>query len=159
MTQQPFTVHQTVSHDYIDHNHHMHDAYYNVIFSQIINDFNYSHGLSLEERDDYQYTLFTAEEHTAYLAQLTEDEPFDVQVWIYNFDMKRIHFVLLLYKEDGTLAATNETMMIGINRQIERTAPFQKVIYNSSALTINLNRRFSGRNKLVIDSTFRNEVT
>lgn len=124
MTQQPFTVHQTVSHDYIDHNHHMHDAYYNVIFSQIINDFNYSHGLSLEERDDYQYTLFTAEEHTAYLAQLTEDEPFDVQVWIYNFDMKRIHFVLLLYKEDGTLAATNETMMIGINRQIERTPPF-----------------------------------
>lgn len=124
MTQQPFTVHQTVPQDYIDHNHHMHDAYYNVIFSQIINDFNYSHGLSLEERNDYQYTLFTAEEHTAYLAQLTEDEPFDVQVWIYNFDMKRIHFVLLLYKEDGTLAATNETMMIGINRQIERTAPF-----------------------------------
>ncbi|MCU5745243.1 thioesterase family protein [Staphylococcus sp. SQ8-PEA] len=119
-----FTVSRSVPKTYIDHNHHMHDAYYNVVFSEVINEFNYNHGLSLKEREQYQYTLFTAEEHTAYLAQLKENDPFKVYVYIYNYDVKRIHFVLLLYKEDGTLAATNETMMLGINTAIERTAPF-----------------------------------
>ena len=45
-----FTVTRTVTEDAIDDNNHMHDAYYNIIFSEVINKFNEVHGLSLPER-------------------------------------------------------------------------------------------------------------
>lgn len=63
---QTFTVSKTVTEDFIDQNNHMHDAYYNIIFSDVIDDFNYSHGLSLDERAQYEYTTFTIEEHTSF---------------------------------------------------------------------------------------------
>ena len=36
-----------------------------------VNEFNYTHGLSLKEREVLQYTMFTLEEHTTYLAELS----------------------------------------------------------------------------------------
>ena len=48
----------------------MHDANYNIIFSDVVNRFNYSHGLSLKERENLAYTLFTLEEHTTYLLRI-----------------------------------------------------------------------------------------
>ena len=42
-----FTVTRTVTEEAIDDNNHMHDAYYNIIFSEVINKFNEVHGLSL----------------------------------------------------------------------------------------------------------------
>ena len=46
-----FTVTRTVTEEAIDNNNHMHDAYYNIIFSEVINKFNEVHGLSWSERD------------------------------------------------------------------------------------------------------------
>ena len=60
---QLFTHTQTVTSEFIDHNNHMHDANYNIIFSDVVNRFNYSHGLSLKERENLAYTLFTQESH------------------------------------------------------------------------------------------------
>ena len=52
-----FTVTRTVTEEAIDNNNHMHDAYYNIIFSEVINKFNEVHGLSWSERDRLQYTV------------------------------------------------------------------------------------------------------
>lgn len=52
-----FTVTRTVTEEAIDDNNHMHDAYYNIIFSEVINKFNEVHGLSWPERDRLQYTV------------------------------------------------------------------------------------------------------
>lgn len=67
----PFKVTQVVTSDMIDYNGHVHDANYNMVFSEAINQFNYIHGLSLAERKTLNYTLFTVEEQTAYLSELT----------------------------------------------------------------------------------------
>ncbi len=40
---------------------------------------------------------------------------FTVTLYIYDYDYKRLHLFLTLTKEDGTLASTNEVMMMGIN--------------------------------------------
>lgn len=61
-----FTVTRTVTEDAIDNNNHMHDAYYNIIFSEVINKFNEVHGLSWSERDRLQHTVFTVETHTTF---------------------------------------------------------------------------------------------
>lgn len=111
-----------VTEDYIDHNEHMHDAYYNIVFSEVINHFNYTHGMSLEERHQLGFTLFTLEEHTTYLAELALDQHFTVVVYIYDYDDKRIHFFLEMYRDDdNTLAATNEVMMMCIDESTRRS--------------------------------------
>lgn len=86
----PFTVIQQVNEDMIDHNGHMHDAHYNMVFSDAINQFNYQHGLSLEEREALNYTLFTVEEHTAYLSELKKNERYHITIYfIYMIIMKK----------------------------------------------------------------------
>ncbi|MCC3755794.1 thioesterase family protein [Staphylococcus capitis] len=119
-----FTVTRKVTEDLIDNNNHMHDAYYNVIFSDVINEFNYSHGLSLKEREESQYTVFTIEAHTTYLAELSLDQSFTVELYLYDYDYKRTHLFLRMMHEDGTIAATNEVMMMGIDKNQRRSAPF-----------------------------------
>ena len=119
-----FTVTRKVTEDLIDNNNHMHDAYYNVIFSDVINEFNYSHGLSLKEREESQYTVFTIEAHTTYLAELSLDQSFTVELYLYDYDYKRTHLFLRMLHEDGTIAATNEVIMMGIDKNQRRSAPF-----------------------------------
>ena len=119
-----FTVTRKVTEDLIDNNNHMHDAYYNVIFSDVINEFNYSHGLSLKKREESQYTVFTIEAHTTYLAELSLDQSFTVELYLYDYDYKRTHLFLRMLHEDGTIAATNEVIMMGIDKNQRRSAPF-----------------------------------
>ncbi|WP_082929189.1 thioesterase family protein [Rhizobium aegyptiacum] len=119
-----FTVTRKVTEDLIDNNNHMHDAYYNVIFSDVINEFNYSHGLSLKEREESQYTVFTIEAHTTYLAELSLDQSFTVELYLYDYDYKRTHLFLRMLHEDGTIAATNAVIMMGIDKNQRRSAPF-----------------------------------
>ncbi|EHJ07037.1 thioesterase family protein [Staphylococcus simiae] len=121
---QLYSTTRQVSEQDIDHNNHMHDAYYNVIFSEVINDFNYAHGLSLAQRDSLQYTLFTLEEHTSYLSEVSLDEHITITLYIYDYDHKRLHLFLTMSKQDGTLAATNEVMMMGIDQRTRRSANF-----------------------------------
>ena len=126
---QTFKVSKTVTEDFIDHNNHMHDAYYNIIFSDVIDDFNYSHGLSLEEREQYKYTTFTIEEHTTFLSELTLNEHYDVELYIYDYDYKRVQFFLRMVRNNGNVAATNEVMMMGIDQKQRRSAAFPEDYY------------------------------
>ncbi|MBE9429159.1 3-hydroxyacyl-CoA dehydrogenase [Staphylococcus warneri] len=126
---QTFTVSKTVTEDFIDHNNHMHDAYYNIIFSDVIDDFNYSHGLSLDKRAQYEYTTFTIEEHTSFLSELTLNEQYYVELYIYDYDYKRVHFFLRMIRQDGEVAATNEVMMMGIDQNKRRSAAFPEDYY------------------------------
>ncbi|MCI2947873.1 thioesterase family protein [Staphylococcus caledonicus] len=121
-----FTINKKVEVSQIDHNQHMHDAKYNDVFSEVISDFNYNHGLSQEERERYNYTTFSLEEHTTYLSELSLNTPYRIEVRIYDYDEKRVHFFLMLYKEENVLAATNEVMMMGIDKGSRRAAPFPK---------------------------------
>ncbi|MFW2451083.1 thioesterase family protein [Staphylococcus cohnii] len=120
----PFTISNNVTPDMIDHNGHVHDANYNMVFSEAINQFNYTHGLSLEERTKLKYTLFTVEEQTAYLSELTEDDTFTITIYIYDYNEKSLHFFSVMTNQDGSNIATNEAMMLGIDRTINKTAPF-----------------------------------
>lgn len=129
-----FTVSQQVTNDMIDHNNHVHDAHYNIVFSEAINQFNYEHGLSLDEREALDYTLFTVEEHTAYLAQLTANEHYQIAIHLYDYNEKSVHFFSFLSKEDGTTVATNEALMLGIDRKTQKTAPFPEQ-YASQIIT------------------------
>src|SRR5699024_7017227 len=68
-------------------------------------------------------TLFTVEEQTAYLSELTEGDTFTITIYIYDYNEKSLHFFSIMTNQDGSNIATNEAMMLGINRTINKTAP------------------------------------
>ncbi|AYU55970.1 thioesterase family protein [Staphylococcus debuckii] len=121
-----FTINGTVDTSMIDHNQHMHDADFNKVFSEASNAFNYQHGLSLEDRTRLNYTIFTLEEHTTFLSQLKLNDYYSIRIYLYNYDYKRVHFFLMMYGSEDQLVATNELMMMGIDRDTEKSAPFPK---------------------------------
>src|SRR5699024_12388166 len=93
-----------------------------MVFSEAINQFNYTHGLSLEERTKLNYTLFTVEEQTAYLSELTQDDTFTITIYIYDYNEKSLHFFSVMSNQDGSSIATSEVMMFGMDRTVFKTA-------------------------------------
>lgn len=139
--QNPFTINHYVTQDIIDHNNHVHDAQYNMIFSDAINQFNYQKGLSLEERETLSYTLFTVEEQTAYLSELVENDEYQITIYLYDYNEKSVHFFSIMTKTDGTTVATNEALMLGINRKTNKTSPFPEQYANEIISYYNNQRR------------------
>ena len=45
----------------------------------------------LLKREENQYTVFTIEAHTTYLAELSLDQSFTVELYLYDYDYKRTH--------------------------------------------------------------------
>ena len=86
----PVIINKVVEANQIDHNNHMHDSEYNKVFSEVEMNLT-THGLSLKERE-VQYTMFTLEEHTTYLAELSLNSTYRIEVYIYDYDYKRVHF-------------------------------------------------------------------
>src|SRR5699024_12336741 len=118
----PFTFSNNVTPDMIDHNGHVHDANYNMVFSEAINQFNYTHGLSLAERDKINYTLFTVEEQTAYLTELTKGDTYTITIYIYDNNEKSMHFFSIITSKDENNIATNAEIMIKIDNIMNKKA-------------------------------------
>ncbi|MDN8848348.1 thioesterase family protein, partial [Staphylococcus aureus] len=69
-------------------------------------------------------TLFTVEEQTAYLSELVENDEYQITIYLYDYNEKSVHFFSIMTKSDGTTVATNEALMLGINRKTKKTSPF-----------------------------------
>ena len=67
--------------------------------------------------------MFTLEEHTTYLAELSLNSTYRIEVYIYDYDYKRT-FLLMLYTDEDELAATNEVIMMGIDSNKRKSASF-----------------------------------
>ncbi|GGF28285.1 3-hydroxyacyl-CoA dehydrogenase [Halobacillus andaensis] len=119
-----FQFKQTVPSEWVDYNGHMNDAEYNTAFSQATDAFIEGIGLNEEARARFHYTIFTLETHTCYLQEMKEGEAFTITAQVLDYDAKRIHLFLSMHHDDGDLAATLEEMLMGIDQNEGRGAPF-----------------------------------
>lgn len=130
MIKYPIFYKDHVHEAWIDRNGHMNDAEYAHVFSLSIDHFHDQVGLTNSERDARNYTVFTLENHITYIKELKKDTPFKVEIAIYDMDEKRTHFFQTLY--DATtqeVCATAETMMMGMDRNTRKPAPFPDDVY------------------------------
>ncbi|UEX90490.1 thioesterase family protein [Staphylococcus ratti] len=126
----PFYDKDYVRDEWIDRNGHMNDAEYARVFSLAIDHFHDQVGLTNEERDQREYTVFTLETHITYIKEMKQGTPFKIEVSIYDMDEKRTHFFLTLINEhNNEVSATAETMMMGMDRQLRQPAPFPDDVY------------------------------
>jgi acyl-CoA thioester hydrolase len=119
-----FSYKKTVPSDWVDYNGHMNDAEYNRAFSLATDAFIDHIGLGEEGREHYQYTIFTLETHTCYLKEMHKGKEFEVNARVLDYDAKRIHLFLTMNNSDGEVVATLEEMLMGMDQNEGRPAPF-----------------------------------
>ncbi|WP_199794647.1 thioesterase family protein [Lentibacillus sp. Marseille-P4043] len=115
--------------EWIDYNGHMNDAEYVRAFSLGVDSFMRLIGIDEAFREEQNYTMFTMENHVCYLAEMKLDEPFEICVQLLDYDAKRTHVFFELYGEDGKRAATSEQMLMGIDQNTGRPAPFTDDVF------------------------------
>jgi len=113
-----------VAPDWVDYNGHMNDAEYARVFSLALEELIDHIGLDAAGRDRHGYTIYTLETHLCYRREAHEGQPLSVAVTLLDRDAKRLHVFLELNDEEGNLLATSEQMLMGMNQQSGRPAPF-----------------------------------
>ena len=115
--------------EWVDYNNHLRDAYYLLIFSFATDALMDRIGLDQAGRERSGHTLYTLECHLNYLAEVKLGAEVEVRTQLLNHDRKRLQVYHGLYRagEDSLLAA-NEQMLINIDRQAGRSAPFDEAV-------------------------------
>ncbi|HEU5141417.1 MAG TPA: thioesterase family protein [Bacillales bacterium] len=117
--------------DWVDYNGHMNDAAYANVFSLAVDRLMEELGITAAFRDEHQYSIYTLETHLCYLAEAHEGQELHVTVQLLDHDQKRLHVFFVMLDNNGNRLATSEQMLMGMNMEEERPAPFPTQIENS----------------------------
>jgi acyl-CoA thioester hydrolase len=122
----PFDRHRaTVLKEWIDWNGHMNVGYYIVAFDKATDTFCNQFGVGWEYTQRKIGMTFVLEAHATYDREVKEGDPLRITTQILDLDAKRCHFIHAMYHADeGFLAATNELMLMNIDYESRRTAPW-----------------------------------
>ncbi|XKH59099.1 thioesterase family protein [Halomonas sediminis] len=113
-----------VAPEWVDYNGHMNDAEYARVFSLAVEALMDHIGLDEEGRKQHGYTLYTLETHLCYRCEAHEGQPLQVSATLLDHDAKRLHVFFELCDVEGNLLATSEQMLMGIDSEAGRPAPF-----------------------------------
>lgn len=123
-------IQDTVPEAWIDYNGHMNDAEYVRAFSWGVDRFMKLIGITEDFREKHKYTIYTMENHVCYLDEMKLREPFEVHMQILDYDAKRAHMFYELFGDNGKRAATCEQMLMGIDQEAGKAAPFPEAIFS-----------------------------
>ncbi|MEQ6887248.1 thioesterase family protein [Halomonas sp. CS7] len=117
-----------VAPEWVDYNGHMNDAEYARVFSLGVEALMDAIGLDEAGRARHGYTLYTLETHLCYRREVHEGQPLSVEVTVLARDAKRLHVFFTMHDSEGTLLATSEQMLMGIDSDAGRPAPFPEAV-------------------------------
>ena len=122
----PLDIHRaTVLPDWIDWNGHMNVGFYVVAFDKATDTLCAQFGCSWDYTREKLGMTFVLEAHVTYDREVKEGDPLRITTQILDHDAKRIHFIHeMFHATEGYLAATNELMLMNIDYQTRRSAPW-----------------------------------
>jgi acyl-CoA thioester hydrolase len=117
---------RTVPPEWIDYNGHMNVAFYTRAFDLALDELLEAHlGVGATFVAEARMGPYVLQNHLHYLAELREGEGFFVEVLMLDCDPKRLHvFLTMRAAETGALAATSEQMVMNVDLESRRSAPY-----------------------------------
>ncbi|MBM7586092.1 acyl-CoA thioester hydrolase [Bacillus pakistanensis] len=115
---------ETVRSEWIDYNGHMTDSAYATVFSLAVDQLMVELGIDADFRNHYQYSIYTLETHLCYLDEAHEGQDLRVTVQLLDYDTKRLHVFFVMENGHGDILATSEQMLMGMDMNEGRPAPF-----------------------------------
>lgn len=113
-----------VAPEWVDYNGHMNDTEYARVFSLGVEALMDRIGLDATGRRRHGVTIYTLETHLCYRREAHEGQPLRVTLTLLDRDAKRLHVFFELLDAEGGLLATSEQMLMGIDSEAGRPAPF-----------------------------------
>jgi len=131
MSGQSFLYETRVSSEWVDYNGHMNDAAYAKVFSLAVDDFIDYIELDEKARSKNAYTIFTLETHVCYLKEALKNEKLLTEVQLLDSDAKRLHLFFTMKNGNGEVIATSEQMLMGMDMNKGKPAPFPQFVETS----------------------------
>ena len=111
--------------EWLDVNDHMNVAYYALVFDQASERFMEHLGVDNDYIRERNASWVALESHTIFSHELLLGDPLRVTAQVLDADAKRIHlFQTLYHAEEGFQAASNELMILHLDLEQRRAAPF-----------------------------------
>ena len=111
--------------EWIDHSGHMNAGYYLVAFDYASDTLCEQLGVPWVYTEHKLGMLFVLEAHVTYHRELRAGDPLRITTQILDHDAKRMQLFHSMYHADeGWLASTNELLMMHIDYQTRRSAPW-----------------------------------
>ncbi|MGQ4880587.1 thioesterase family protein [Billgrantia sp. LNSP4103-1] len=117
-----------VAPEWVDYNGHMNDAEYARVFSLAVDTLMERIGLDAVGRERLGHTLFTLETHLCYRREAHQEQALGVEALLLDRDAKRLHVFFTMTDEAGETLATSEQMLMGVDAQSRRPAPFPPAV-------------------------------
>lgn len=128
MSNRRIIVETKVLSEWVDYNGHMNDAEYARVFSMCVDRVMRVIGIDDEFRESTHYTIYTLETHLCYLNEVMEGTPLRVTFQLLDHDEKRLHVFFVMEDNEGNRLSTSEQMLMGIDLQTRRSAPFPESV-------------------------------
>ncbi|WP_017431380.1 thioesterase family protein [Vreelandella jeotgali] len=122
-----------VAPEWVDYNGHMNDAEYARVFSLGVEQLMVAIGLDEHGCQQHGYTIYTLETHLCYRREAHEGQPLTVDVTLLDRDAKRLHVYFTLHDAEDNLLASSEQMLMGIDSDAGRPAPFPEAVAEAIA--------------------------
>ncbi len=131
------THHDRVQPNWIDYNGHMNVAYYVLVFDRGTDGLFDRLGIGNAYRIRTGCTIFAAEAHVIYKAEVKLGDPLVVESLLLGADAKRVHvFHRLFHADTHVLAATYEAIGLNVDQQARRVVPFADEIARALQLVV-----------------------
>ncbi|NNF65855.1 MAG: thioesterase [Acidimicrobiia bacterium] len=117
---------------WIDYNDHMTEGFYGVAFADASDAFLLDQGFDADYRKTHRGAFYTVETHIRFLQQLELNDPIVFETLVLGIDARRVHlFHSMLHGEERYLAATQEVLMLHVNRDSVRVASMSDDLLSS----------------------------
>ena len=116
--------------EWIDYNGHMNEGFYGVVFGMASDQYLIRMGFDERYRASTGGSFYTVETHIVFVDELAPNTPLAVDTTVAGADPKRVHlFHELRRVGDEALAATQESMMLHVDTNIDRVTPMADGLY------------------------------
>lgn len=110
---------------WIDYNHHLNMAYYNVLFDRATDEALTVLGCGLDYAKARHHSCLIAEVHVRYLRELHAGDPVQATFHLLDYDLKRMHvFERLCHATEGWVSACSESILLHVNMTTKKSAAF-----------------------------------
>jgi acyl-CoA thioester hydrolase len=115
----------TVLPEWIDWNGHMNVGYYVVAFDKATDTLCTQLGVGWEYTRDKIGMTFVLEAHVTYDREVREGDPLRITTQVLDHDAKRVHYFHTMHHgTEGWVAATTELILMNIDYESRRSAPW-----------------------------------
>ncbi|WP_316015143.1 thioesterase family protein [Roseobacter sp. HKCCA0434] len=118
------TAPRRVPAEWIDYNGHMNVGYYSIAMDQALDRMFDAHlGLGAAYTERTRHGPYVLQMHMHYLGEILEGESFTARFTLLDHDAKRLHILGELVV-DGTVRALSEQLIMGVDLETRRSAPY-----------------------------------